>query len=207
MKNRPSSLVVSLALISCFIPTISFPQTAPVGIFDRHNDIGKVSKAGSATYDAEKQEYTILGSGANMWLDHDEFHYVWKRIKGNFILTTRLQFIGQGVEEHRKIGWMVRSNLDSDSAHVNAAVHGDGLTSLQYRRNKGGLTEESKLSLKGADVIQLERKGDTYTMSAARFGGEFVTQQVSDLALGEEAYVGLYVCSHNERRNREGGFS
>jgi Tol biopolymer transport system component len=35
-------------------------------------------------------------------------------------------------------------------------------------------------------------------MSAARFGGAFVTQQVSDLTLGNEVYAGLYVCSHNK---------
>jgi tricorn protease-like protein len=198
MKNRVSNFVVILAIINPGIPSISSCQPEPLGIFELQQDIGKVNNAGSATYDAEKQQYTIKGSGANMWADHDEFHFVWKRMKGNFILTTRAQFIGEGVEQHRKIGWMVRSSLDSDSAHVNAAVHGDGLTSLQFRRGKGAITEEVRSSLKGADVIQLERKGDTYTMSAARFGEAFVKQKVSDLTLGNEVYAGLYVCSHNK---------
>jgi TolB protein len=198
MKNRFSSLVVILAITNLLILSTSFSQSESLGIFERQNDIGNVYKPGSATYDAEKQEYTINGSGANMWVDHDEFHFVWKRMKGDFILTTRAQFIGEGVEQHRKIGWMVRSSLDSDSAHVNAAVHGDDLTSLQFRRGKGAMTEEVRSSLKGPDVIQLERKGDTYTMSAARFGDAFVTQQVSDLTLGNEVYAGLYVCSHNK---------
>jgi TolB protein len=198
MKNRMSSFVVILAIINLFIPSISFSQPKSLGIFERQNDIGKVNKPGSATYDAEKQEYTIKGSGANMWFDHDEFHFVWKRMRGDFILTTRVQFIGEGVEEHRKIGWMVRSSLDSDATHVNATVHGNGLTSLQFRRSKSGITEEVRSSLNGADVVQLERKGDTYTMSAARFGDAFVTQQVSDLTLGNEVYAGLYVCSHNK---------
>jgi TolB protein len=197
MKNRISSFKVMLAIIGLFIPPVSFPQPEPLGIFDRQDDIGKISKPGSATYDAENQEYTIQGSGDNMWFDHDAFHFVWKRMKGDFILTTRARFIGEGVEAHRKIGWLVRSSLDSDSAHVNAAVHGDGLTSLQFRRAKGGLTEEVKSSLTGADVIQLERKGDAYTMSVARFGGPFVTQKIWDLKLGSEVYAGLYVCSHN----------
>src|SRR6266513_470652 len=130
MKYRISSFVVLLALISLPIPSISLSQPEYLGIFERQNDIGHVNKPGSATYDAERQEYTIKGSGANMWVDHDEFHFVWKRIKGDFILTTRAQFIGEGVEEHRKIGWMVRSSLEPDSSHVNAAVHGNGLTSL-----------------------------------------------------------------------------
>jgi TolB protein len=198
MKNSISSLIVIVALIELSIPSISFTQPGSLGIFERQNDIGKVNKPGSATYDADKQEYSIQGSGANIWFDQDEFHFVWKRMKGNFILTTRAQFIGKGVEEHRKIGWMVRSSLDSDSTHINAAVHGDGLASLQFRRGKGGLTEELRLPIKGPDVIQLERKGDAYTMSAARFGEAYVTQQVSDLGVGDEVYVGLYVCSHNK---------
>ena len=191
-------MVVILAVINLCIPSLSFSQSESLGIFERQNDVGKINKPGSAAYDAEKQEYTIAGSGANMWFDHDEFHFVWKRMRGDFILTTRARFIGEGVEQHRKIGWMVRSSLDSDSTHINAALHGDGLTSLQFRRGKGGLTEEVKSSIKGADVIQLERKGDTYTVSVALFGDAFVTQQVSDLTLGAEVYAGLYVCSHNK---------
>lgn len=187
-----------LAITNLLILSTSFSQPESLGIFERQNDVGNVNKPGSATYDAEKQQYTINGSGANMWVDRDEFHFVWKRMKGDFILTTRAQFIGEGVEAHRKIGWIVRSSLESDSTHVNAAVHGDGLTSLQFRRSKSGITEEVRSSLKGADVIQLERKGDTYTMSVARFGDAFVTQQVSDLTLGNEVYAGLYVCSHNK---------
>src|SRR5260370_22480040 len=111
MKSSPSSLVVILAIINLSIPSMSFSQPESLGIFERQNDIGNVNKPGSATYDAEKQEYTIKGSGANMWADHDEFHFVCKRVNGDFILTTRAQFIGEAVEQHRRIVWMVRSIL------------------------------------------------------------------------------------------------
>ena len=47
-------------------------------------------------------------------------------------------------------------------------------------------------------VIQLERKGNTYRMSVARFGEPFVMLQASEIDLGEEVYVGLFVCSHEE---------
>ena len=77
-------------------------------------------------------------------------------------------------------------------------MHGDGLTSLQFRRTKGAVTEQVEIGRdKGADVVQLERKGNTYTMSAARFGEPFTSAQVTDLALGDEVYVGLFLCSHN----------
>jgi Tol biopolymer transport system component len=172
------------------------PQ-APLGVFDGSADIGSVKNRGSAQYDSEKQEYALSGSGANMWFDHDEFHWVWRRMKGDFILTARARFAGKGVEPHRKLGWIIRSTADPDSPHVAAEVHGDGLTSLQFRRTRGGPTEEVRLSVSGADVVQLERRGQTYKMSAARFGEPFETAGVSDVALGDEVNAGLFVCSHN----------
>jgi TolB protein len=85
-------------------------------------------------------------------------------------------------------------------------VHGDGLTALQFRRTRGGATEEVRSTLQAPDVIQLERKGSTYIMSVARFGDLFATSQVSDLALGDEVYVGLFVCAHNKDVVEKGVF-
>src|ERR1700759_4846947 len=84
-------------------------QGNPIGIFDGQDDIGKVKHAGTGTYDSKLQEYRVSGSGTNIWAMHDEFHFVWKKMKGDFILRTNAAFIGKGVEEHRKVGWMVRS--------------------------------------------------------------------------------------------------
>lgn len=173
-------------------------QDKPVGVFDGHGDIGKVLKPGSASYNPKTRQYDLSGSGYNIWFNHDEFHFMWKRMKGDFILTTRAEFVGKGTDPHRKVGWMVRSSLDTSSQQINAVVHGDGLTSLQFRRTPGANTEEIRSKLTGADVIQLERKGNKYTMWVAKFGEPFVTEQVTDLDLGDDVYVGLFVGSHNK---------
>jgi len=179
---------------------ISFKKASAqnaVGIFDGQTDVGNIKLPGNAVYNDAEQQYKITGSGANIWFNHDAFHFVWKRIKGDFILTTRAAFLGKGVEMHRKMGWMVRTSLDSTSKHINAVVHGDGLTSLQFRRTVGNNTEEIKAKITAADIIQLERKGNKYIMSVARDGDTFVTEEVDSLDLGDEVYVGLFVCSHN----------
>lgn len=194
--NRLLALALMTTLIH-YVAPLSAQSSTPVGQFDSQIDIGKVKRPGSATYNPKQQEYTIEGSGINMWFDKDQFHMVTKRLKGDFILQTTAHLLGKGVDPHRKLGWIVRSSLDSNSAHINAAVHGDGLTSLQFRRTKGALTEEKKSTLTAADVIQLARHGNTYTMSVARNGETFVSEQVTDLDLGDEVYVGLFVCSHN----------
>ena len=92
---------------------------------------------------------------------------------------------------------MIRAGQDADAAYADGVIHGDGLTSLQFRRTKGAITEERRPEIKGADVLQLERRGNTFTFSAARFGEPFVTSEIQDLALGDEVQVGLAVCSHN----------
>src|SRR3989442_1823313 len=170
------ALVIATFCVTAAIIT-SLAQQKAIGVFDSQSDVGKVNKPSAARYDAEKDEYTIEGSGANMWADHDDFHFLWKRMQWNFILTARAGLIGKGVEPHRKIGWIARSSLDSDPAHVSAVVHGDGLTALQFRRAKGVMTEEVKSSLTAADIVQLERKGSTFIMSVARFGEPFVREQ------------------------------
>ena len=183
-----------------------FSQQSSLGDFAEQSDIGSPSRTGRTTYDSDKQEYTIEGAGTNMWANRDEFHFVWRRLQGNFILTTHAAFVGKGIEPHRKMGWMVRTSLDVDSPHVVAVVHGDGLTSLQFRRTKGAATEEIKSKVSGANVLQLEKKGNTYHVSVARFGDVFTSEAVS-LDLGDEVYVGLFVCSHNKDVTERAVFS
>ena len=191
-------------LITAGLQSSTPPQN--LGIFQGSSDVGAVLKPGSANYNPKTHAYEVTGSGYNVWFDHDEFHYLWKKMKGDFILYTRAGLIGQGVDPHRKVGWMVRSSLDGKSAHVNAVVHGDGLTSLQFRRTPGANTEEVRSAITHADVIQLERKGTTYTMRVGTFGSPFVTTMVSDLNLGDDVYVGLFTGSHNKDVLERGTF-
>lgn len=213
--QKPFLLVITrcariiLSTVASFILLNNIPvaaQTKPVGLFDGHTDIGAVLKPGSAVYDAKTQQYELSGAGYNIWFDHDEFQFMWKRMSGDFILYTQAELVGKGVDPHRKVGWMVRTSLDGKSAHINAAVHGDGLTSLQFRRTAGANTEEQRAKMTHADVIQLERRGGKYTMSVAKYGEPFVTEQVTDLDLGDEVYVGLFIGSHNKDVVERGTF-
>ncbi|HYX05866.1 MAG TPA: hypothetical protein VE912_03955, partial [Bacteroidales bacterium] len=183
-------------LILSFMQT-SFSQQNNLGQFDGQADIGNVKHPGSVQYNPEKQTYTIEGSGTNMWFGHDEFHFLWKRLSGDFILRARVRFIGEGVELHRKIGWIVRNSLSDSALHVNASLHGDGLMSLQYRTKPGADTEENTSDKNHPDVIQLERQGERFIMSVASFGETFTSDTIINTAVNEEVFAGLYVCAHN----------
>ena len=63
-------------------------QPGPVGQFEGHGDVGAPALSGSATWNAASQEYRLSAAGVNMWGPRDEFQFVWKRLKGDFILRS-----------------------------------------------------------------------------------------------------------------------
>src|SRR5690242_20294678 len=184
-------------LIAFALLLANFCHSAEViGQFDGQTDVGMPKLAGSGSYDSATQEYTLSGAGTNMWFGADQFHFVWKKMKGDFILRTRTEFIGKGAVAHRKIGWMVRPNLEPDAAYADCAEHGDGLCSLQFRRMKGANTEQVRLAITNANVLQFERRGTTFIFSGAPAGEPFVSCELTNLDLGDEVYAGLFICSH-----------
>ena len=168
-----------------------------MGVFDSQTDVGNCKNKGFAIFNPTDQTYLVGGSGANMWFGRDEFHYLWTTLQGDFILRAELTFLGKGVNPHRKAGWVVRNTLDDNAPQVNATVHGSGLTSLQYRKIPAGTTEEIVSPDSFPDVIQLERKGNTFIMSVARFGEPFTRISLDSMMLDHEVFAGIYVCSHN----------
>src|SRR5712664_3355850 len=171
----------------------------PGGLFEGHGDIGAVRHAGSVEYDAAERSYTIAGSGENMWYATDGFQFVWKKVSGDVTLTADISFIGKGVNEHRKAVLMVRQSLDADSAYADVALHGSGLTSLQYREEKGAGTHEIQANVSAPKRLRIEKRGAYFSMWLANEKGEFQLASGSmRIALKEPFYVGLGVCSHDQ---------
>jgi TolB protein len=195
-RLRSTRVVLGVLLINGLTMFTTYAQNS-LGIFSGSSDVGKPKLAGWTQFDPVTQRYTMSGGGFNMWDSRDEFQFAWKKMKGDFLVQARAKFEGAGTDPHRKIGVILRSNLEADSPYADVAIHGDGLTSLQYRKTKGAATEQIEASVTHADVVQLERRGNTYIMSVAKHGGEMVSEQV-DMDLGEELYAGLFICSHRD---------
>jgi Tol biopolymer transport system component len=170
-------------------------QLSPVGIFAHHQDVGDPALKGSVTYDRENQTYTMTGAGENMWATSDQFHFAWKKIKGDFMIRATIRFVGKGTADHRKIGIMARDNLNKDSRYADACVHGDILSSLQYRPSDGDSTYHVVVSSYHPTEIELQREGNLFTFSAAVFGEPYKSV-TKEIVLNEEVYAGLFICSH-----------
>src|SRR5258708_7741997 len=126
------------------LPIRAQETPAVLGIFEAHGDIGVTPKPGTATYDTAASEYRVTGGGANMWAGVDAFHFVWKKVDGDFDLSAVVTFVGRGAEDHRKAALVVRQSLDPKSTYADVALHGDGLTALQFRPVPGAETSEAR---------------------------------------------------------------
>lgn len=174
----------------------------PTGNFSNHGDIGSPKNAGDAVYDQRTQTYNIKGSGYNIWFERDEFHYLYRKIGGDFVLTANFEFVGNGVDGHRKTGWMIRESEDEKAAHVSATLHGDGLTVLQWRELRGAFMrdpEDEIFAPKGNyTILQMERAGKEITMRAAHPGEPLQVIGSHPMPhLPDSVLVGLFVSSHN----------
>lgn len=170
---------------------------AQTGIFEGRNDIGVTPKAGSLAVDPVAHEYKITGGGANIWGAQDAFQFVWRRVPGDINLGADVKFVGTGVNAHRKAVLMIRQDLEADSPYADIAVHGDGLTSLQYRLVKGGPTAEVRSELKGPVRLRIERRGDQFTILAGKPGETLTPAGPVTLQLTGNVYAGIGVCSHD----------
>ena len=175
-------------------------QDSPLGLFEKHGDVGLVGKPGAVEYDQVKKNYLITGGGENMWSTTDAFHFVWKQVSGDVSLAADIRWPDAGGNAHRKAVLILRQSLDADSVYADAALHGDGLTSLQYREVRGGPTREIQSNLATTQRVRIEREGDTVSMSVARAGEALQAAGGSfKIKLSDPFFVGLAVCAHDNK--------
>ena len=192
----------SLALVSLvgflIIPCAQEARSA-AGIFEGSADVGGPNRAGAVVFDAARQSYAVSGGGKNMWFTNDVFHFVWKKVSGDMSLAADIAFRGEGGDPHRKGCLIIRQSLDAESAYADAALHGDGLTSLQYREGRSGPTREIQANAKGPLRLRVEKRGKYVSMSIAPAGEPLRPAGGSfRLVLEEPFYIGLGVCAHND---------
>ena len=198
-----------LALLICAAQTMSAQaagrartQASGLGLFQSESDIGNVVPAGSAHYDPAGHIYTIASAGANTWYHVDHFNYLWTRASGDLAITARISFpprrYNHDPNPHRKGLLMFHQSLAPGSAYVDGALHGVGLTALQYRRERGANTPDIELNINAPQAIRLEKRGDIFTLFVSEAGEPMHQVGASvQLRLRAPFYVGLGALSHD----------
>ena len=209
MRHVLISMIATLALSA-------LPASAQTfGAFTASADIGTRSTIGSGSvdYDLFANRYTVSGGGENMWGAADHFHFLWKKVSGDVTLDAVVTFSGSRPASgtpnaHRKAVLVIRQTLDPDSAYADAALHGDGLTSLQWRDAKGAATHEVQSNVRAPARLRIEKRGQYVAMSIAAAGEPLTAAGGSArVVFTGEFYVGLGVSAHDPSRIEQASFS
>ena len=176
---------------------LSLAADPSLGLFEAHAPIGTPTRPGQAAF--ENNSYRVSGGGTNMWARRDDLHFLYKKATGDISLTADIKFESTGGDSHRKAVLLIRQSLDPDSAYADAALHGDGLTSLQSRETKGELTHEIQSNTKGPTRLRIEKRGNVVSMWIANAGEPLRRAGgTTKIQLEGPFLIGLGVCAHND---------
>ncbi len=203
------SLLSVLLIVLCAAQEPAKPAAATPGqgVFETVGDIGKVDLAGKTEFLADQKEYRVTGSGANIWGTEDAFQFACKKASGDFTITADIAFVGEGKNAHRKAGLMFRESLAADAPYADVMVHGDGSIGLQYRPKAGAATLQTKADVKAPVTVQLQRRGNVFTVLVAAKGEAMHAAGTATVELAGAGYLGLGVSSHDATVRETATFS
>jgi regulation of enolase protein 1 (concanavalin A-like superfamily) len=176
------------------------PGTLPAGWSS--NDIGAVSAVGSASGDGSN--FTVRGSGSDIWSTTDNFQFAHKTMSGDFSITARVVSI-ENVNAWTKAGLMAREGLGQNVTHgfllaTPTTVKG---VAFQYRPSENAASGNVSGPKFAPPVwLKLVRRGPTlssYYRHSITDPWTFLNYQVYD-SLADSLEVGFAVSSHVDGR-------
>lgn len=185
-------------------------------------DIGIRTMKGTAI--ANEDEIKIVAGGNDIWGRHDEFHFGYKKVKGDFDISVQVISLTPA-DKYTKAGLMARSDLSDSSQHAYYQVFPDnsarnknnGGCEFQYRLVKGGdmkavypdpQTAGTQFNISFPQTwIRLKRKGDVFESYFSNDNKVWKLYSTFSLVLPDELYVGLAVTSHNKSNYTTARFS
>jgi len=163
-------------------------------------DIGSVGLSGSAAFCGG--QFTISGSGADIWGTTDAFQFVYAYLPVSTNCDIRARVVNvQNTSNNAKGGVMIRESLAANSRHAMVDVEPVTSTGIEFiwRTNTAGnSTSSATTGLIAPYWIRLTRTNNTFQAYRSPDGSAW-TQIGSavTLSMSNSAYVGLAVCSHN----------
>jgi hypothetical protein len=159
--------------------------------------------------------YDIIGGGADIWNEADQFHLAYKEHTGDFEFITRVEALEMG-HPYAKAGIMVRESLDADSELIYIFAFPNN---SPRNKNNGGFEFHCRDKKHGecfavypADFtvepplfpvnfpnawLKMTRSGDKFDCYCSQDGEEWKLYNSYTLKLSPKLYIGLGVTSHD----------
>lgn len=156
-------------------------------------DIGAVGNAGSVLY--AKGQFTVKGSGADIWTPPDQFYYVFQPCSGDIEVIAHVASF-QGSDGGAKAGIMLRQSLDPSADFADVFVTPAFGPRVEIRDKQNGQTGVNGPSITAPYWVKLQRTGSTITGSISPDGKTWTVIQTYTTSIASAAYIGLLVCGH-----------
>jgi regulation of enolase protein 1 (concanavalin A-like superfamily) len=142
--------------------------------------------------------FNVTGGGEDIWLDADEFHFVYQGLNGDGEIRARVVGL-QATASWAKAGVMFRENLTAGSRHAYACVTAGNGTGFQRRVTTGDYSTHTGGPFAAAPYwVRLVRSGNVFTGYTSADGNSWVTLGSETMPLSNQIYVGLAVTAHND---------
>ena len=160
-------------------------------------DIGIASATGSCTTSAGA--FNIYGGGADSGGTSDNCHLVYRPLAGDFSIQARITAPSY-INSAAQFGLMARNDLTTGSQMISA--YWSPLTNYfksLARVTAGGITCEAAESSNNLLPMyaRITRAGNVFTAYKSTDGISFTQVRQETIAMNNDIYVGMYVCSHD----------
>jgi hypothetical protein len=178
-------------------------ETLPSGW--SHADVGDVGIAGDARF-AAATGFSIRGAGGDIWGDTDGFHFAFQPVQGDASITARVVSF-DATNTFAKAGVMLRTSSAANSAHVILDMRPSGEVEFMTRTADGAATTYLSGSFIPANgYLRLQRVGGAIAGYVSTDGLDWVFVGSALADLGDQAFAGLIVTSHDTSRSATGVF-
>jgi beta-galactosidase len=162
-----------------------------------NTDIGSVGLPGSVTYCGG--QFTISGSGADIWGTTDAFQFVYVYVPActNCDIRAFVDSV-EDTDSNAKAAVMIRESLAADSTHALVDVEPSAGIEFLFRTNTGGSSYSSVVTGETApNWVRLTRTNNTFQGYWSPDGNTWTQFGTASITMSNGAYVGLAVCAHD----------
>jgi len=198
--------------------TQSRPGRTEISNF-RSVDVGSPLRHGSAK--GVGTGWDILAGGVDIWEKSDQFHFVYKRVEGDFDIAVKIESF-RAPHLYSKAGLMIRQGLERDSPHLMFLVFSDnsprnnnlGAYEMQFRSVASGDCKAIYPAVRPPALpqfpaafpnswLRVQRLGDRFTALASTDGRNWRAYGAHTMWLPRSVFVGPAVTSHEAHATAE----
>lgn len=160
-------------------------------------DVGDVGITGDSAFDAATSIYTLKGAGKDVGGVADAFHFVYRTLDGDGVITARVRKL-QNINAGSKAGVMIRQSLDAGAVNAFMTLTPGKGSFFQRRSVAGGTTVATAGPVVAPPSwVRIERLGQTVNAYQSADGASWTLVGSDSLPLGATVYVGLVTASRD----------